>query len=990
MWKPAPENLVDSASTPLLLPDSAFSYSHQSTLSHLTALPNTAMKFRKSKTSGRHPLRLIAGMLGLLFLLQLGGLAPAMAQSEAREKIRLLSEALRARDNGDLPTAKSNLEALIRLAPDDESVQRLLAAVNNDLERRIQGQGGVYGQAANQSPEQAMGMPSTTAQQPANRSTAPGETTTTVSAPSRTAGGVSQTDAQRLLSEATQVQRQEQGSAEANVAQAEQMIDQGAFDAAENLLNATRNNLTGGMASAEILARIDTLRAELLLAKAESALDFNRLAEARSLIAQYEQQFGPSASSSELRTKLARSAGDPTRQDLTEISPDFIADQQRIEELLVVARAKLINGDIMGADQTINDILVIDPNNVPAKALKVRAAEALQATTYLNYESTREEMLNEVGDAWARPLIFEETSREETVLEGGSPILEKLSNIVIPRVTFNGELSRVIETLSELSVQYDTNEPDAQLRGVNIVLIDPTGNDPRVNISLRNLSLSRILDFVTKQVNYQFDVDQDAVIVSRGDSSGGNASLVTEFFPISRATVIRLTGFRSDQASASAAPVDPFSPQPVSVQASGPTVSEEEEALKSFFERAGVSFNTVPGATLAFDGTQLIVTQTTRNLERLRNILRRYDQTKQVEIEAKFLEVQQGDLEELGFQWGFFSDGQPTFDPTTGEPVLDSTGRPVLQYDTSFQTGNRSVNSAFSIDPETNGVTITGPAVGNNIFPGGPPATPNTVDLGSDVIGSLFNTVGIIDGDDVQLAIRALSRRTGSDLLSSPRLTVLSGKTAKITVAQELLYPESYGDIQLPSPGGSREGSVSTIAIGAGTPQDFVSRNVGVEMEVTPTVEDNDNISLLLEPKVTEFEGFVEYGGPSVAVGGDGTVVTVPSGFFQPIFSTRNVRTEVTIYDGATVVIGGLVREEVQTIEDKVPVMGDIPFVGRLFRSEGETAQKRNLMIFVTANLVSPGGSPSRQRLDRVEPNTLFQNPVIVTPGGSQLRSGGE
>ena len=178
----------------------------------------------------------------------------------------------------------------------------------------------------------------------------------------------------------------------------------------------------------------------------------------------------------------------------------------------------------------------------------------------------------------------------------------------------------------------------------------------------------------------------------------------------------------------------------------------------------------------------------------------------------------------------------------------------------------------------------------------------------------------------------------------------------------------------------------SSVAITAGTPQDFENRVVGVEMSVTPTVEEDDKITLDLEPRVTEFEGFVEYGGQSVAVNGS-SVVRVPSGFYQPIFSTRRVRTEVTIFDGATVVMGGLTREEVKTINDSVPVLGDIPFVGRAFRNEGESSEKRNLLIFVTANLLSPGGSPTRQRFNTVEPNSLFQNPIIVTPGGAASRS---
>jgi general secretion pathway protein D len=312
-----------------------------------------------------------------------------------------------------------------------------------------------------------------------------------------------------------------------------------------------------------------------------------------------------------------------------------------------------------------------------------------------------------------------------------------------------------------------------------------------------------------------------------------------------------------------------------------------------------------------------------------------------------------------------------------------------LDYTRQFGSQNRNLNDSFGISSSQSAITIDGAAVVENSAP----QLSNAIDLGSAVTNSLVQipkgwTVG---GYDADFAIRALARETGSDLMSAPKVTVLSGKRASITVAQELRYPESYGDIESTASssgsGGSGGGSggSAAISITAGTPQDFVTRNVGVEMSVTPNVENDDTISLILEPRVTEFEGFVEYGGPSVAITGD-TTVTVPAGFYQPIFSIREMSTEVTIFDGATVVMGGLTRDEVKSVSDGVPILGDIPGLGRLFKSEGETRQKRNLLIFVTANLVSPGGSPARQNYRNMNANSLFQNPSIVTPSGSTNR----
>jgi general secretion pathway protein D len=87
--------------------------------------------------------------------------------------------------------------------------------------------------------------------------------------------------------------------------------------------------------------------------------------------------------------------------------------------------------------------------------------------------------------------------------------------------------------------------------------------------------------------------------------------------------------------------------------------------------------------------------------------------------------------------------------------------------------------------------------------------------------------------------------------------------------------------------------------------------------------------------------------------------------------------------------MGGLTREEVKKVDDKVPFLGDLPIVGRLFRSKGESAQKRNLLIFVTANLVTPGGAPRRSQAKNIPANTAFQTPTLVNSGGVETRAGG-
>lgn len=103
----------------------------------------------------------------------------------------------------------------------------------------------------------------------------------------------------------------------------------------------------------------------------------------------------------------------------------------------------------------------------------------------------------------------------------------------------------------------------------------------------------------------------------------------------------------------------------------------------------------------------------------------------------------------------------------------------------------------------------------------------------------------------------------------------------------------------------------------------------------------------------------------------------------QPIFSTRKVTTAVTIWDGQTVVLGGLMREDVQKVQDKVPILGDIPLLGRAFRSNIDQHLKTNLVIFVTARIINPAGDPildQNEKEETVEPLPLPQAAVSTEP----------
>jgi general secretion pathway protein D len=239
--------------------------------------------------------------------------------------------------------------------------------------------------------------------------------------------------------------------------------------------------------------------------------------------------------------------------------------------------------------------------------------------------------------------------------------------------------------------------------------------------------------------------------------------------------------------------------------------------------------------------------------------------------------------------------------------------------------------------------------------------------------------------------------------MSAPSVTTKSGTRATMEVTREFIYPTEFDPPQLPQGGG---GNV-TLGGGGGTqiatpttPTAFEMRRTGVILEAEPTVgADGNTIELTLAPEVTEFDGFINYGSPILSpssssfqplTAGAGAILgyvplaqperlITPNTINQPVFSVRKVSTGVSIWDGQTVVLGGLIREDVQDVEDKIPVLGDLPFIGRLFRSESENHSKRNLMIFVTAHLIDPSG----QRVKNNQPaapaigGTVPGNPLL-------------
>jgi general secretion pathway protein D len=941
----------------------------------------------------------------------------------------LLAEALKARDEGNLQVAKEKFEAILAIDPKDMGANEGLTSVNAALAEASAAKQSADAKAA--APTDAAPAPAVT---PAPAATSALDEVASAhqnrfdevsraieAAKAKVAAGdlkraqeildgasgaiaaIPTAAAQKLrdaiaLAKQDLAVRRDAGSASAAQDEVKRLAKENsaalakqddAIDAAEKLLRkgtaesvdkaisdldaADRALGAESLSNKELKERIKETKGSALARRALIAIEARDMNRATTLVADYAKLKGEQDPAVlRLQKELASKRDNPTYRNIDELSPGVRNKDEKVNELLVKGRARYLYGDYQGALDAYREVLQYQPNNSESKAYQIRIRQMLSENSgQWNRGVTKGKLMELLDETWKLPEVFNRENTKSDLGNGNDPVTEKMKTIRLPEgfVARDEPLDRALTKLSSLSQTYDKDQ-----KGVNIVPVTDGGESPTVNLQLRDVTVFQALDYLCKRVGYSFSVSPSGIVEVRKDA--GDSLLDTQFFELTQAAVVKMTGQGLNTTAPGGAATNPFGG---AGGAAGPADGNPQEmAIKSFLTRSGVPFE--PPATLSFDGTRLIVTQSPKNLDRVKNIIRRYSDIKQVHIEAKFIEVEQKALNELGVNWSLTPNVAGNGGVTAGTN-LRSINRVFAQNNTAPK--NLTINSQIT---DASGNTT------NNLqtFPNVAPSFPGGMNLGS-IANTYSGTVNILSRETLALTIRAIEESAGSDLMSSPSLTVLDGKTAVIKVAQLLRYPQAYGDIQSNvGQGGGGNGGVlgaaqTSVAITAGTPQDFTVQEVGVTLEVTPTVAADDSIALNLKPKVTEFEGFVEYGGTSVALTG-GVTVTVPSGFFQPIFSTREVTTDVTVFDGATVVIGGLTREEVKTIDDKVPVLGSLPLIGAAFRSSGKSVAKRSLMVFVTANLVSPGGATLRSNHPGMRAGATFSNPTLISPGGAVYR----
>ncbi|WP_371189537.1 type II secretion system secretin GspD [Thalassotalea maritima] len=301
------------------------------------------------------------------------------------------------------------------------------------------------------------------------------------------------------------------------------------------------------------------------------------------------------------------------------------------------------------------------------------------------------------------------------------------------------------------------------------------------------------------------------------------------------------------------------------------------------------------------DTNTLVITAEPDMLRSLESVIRQLDVRRaQVLVEAIIVEVFESNGAQLGIQWGSAEGGFTQF--TNGVVPISgiAAGAVAAEGEKASQTTITNADGSIteSKNPDTRGdYTILAQLLGN-------------------VSGMMF---GLVD-DDWGAIVQAVSSDVNSNILATPSITTLDNEEAYFIVGQEV-----------PIITGSSTGSNNSNPF-----QTVDRKEVGIKLKVTPQVNEGTGVQLMIEQEVSSVSGAT---GVDIAI------------------NKREIKTTVMADHGSTVVLGGLIDEDVQESQQKVPLLGDIPILGHLFRSTGTTTRKRNLMVFLRPTILREGSA---------------------------------
>ena len=318
-------------------------------------------------------------------------------------------------------------------------------------------------------------------------------------------------------------------------------------------------------------------------------------------------------------------------------------------------------------------------------------------------------------------------------------------------------------------------------------------------------------------------------------------------------------------------------------QVSGTLTAAKEEA-----EGTVGSGREVVSIAASKHSNALIVTAPQDIMQSLQSVIEQLDiRRAQVHVEALIVEVAEGSNINFGVQWGSKDAGLMQFANGTQIPI-GTLGAAISAAKPQKGSTVISENGATTINPDTNGDLST---------------------LAQLLSGFSGTAVGVVKGDWMAL-VQAVKNDSSSNVLSTPSITTLDNQEAFFMVGQDV--PVLTG---------------STVGSNNSNPFNTVERKkVGIMLKVTPQINEGNAVQMVIEQEVSKVEGQTS---------------------LDVVFGERKLKTTVLANDGELIVLGGLMDDQAGESVAKVPLLGDIPLIGNLFKSTADKKEKRNLMVFI-------------------------------------------
>jgi general secretion pathway protein D len=693
----------------------------------------------------------------------------------------------------------------------------------------------------------------------------------------------------------------------------------------------------------QTIAGLTAVRMELARA-AQARGDYK---EARTQVGDVLRVDPTSAVAVEFKSKneklLAEQRGKIPSEEVRSEVPAIIEEQVKASTLVHDGKLLYEMGKLDEAEAKLEKAITKDPQNQAAAYYLSLVKEARQKTT------------GGLGQWLSTPAPHAQTN-----LIKRQAIVHMLDNIRLDQVAFDATpLSEVLRFLGD-----ESRKGDPEQRGINFILNQntdsgtsaaaatlgpdgrplPPGPAEQVDLSsiainlkypLTNIRLADVLDAIVKVADrpIKYSIEDYGVVFS-ARARQQSPPLYLRTFKVDPNTLLEGLHLSKRQ-----------------VETSGRDVVTR--ALRDCFARAGVDLDPArnPAKAVFFNDRQgmVVARATMQDLDIIEAVIQMLNYAPpQINLKCKVVAVSAGDTKALGFDW-YLGNMLMNSGLTGGQvgTAPSSNGVPTVANPLGVFSDNPSARATLT--PSTNTQPLT--------------SVTRLVNSPS------FTTTGILTDPQFTVLIKALEQRAGTELIAQPEATVLSGRQVLCKATEVHTVVKGIKDKALTPPGVTSTNKDENSVFGV-EPMEF-----GVELDMKPTVlEDGYTIRMPVAATVLSFLGYDDAPTNRVAayVNGKWEWVTPP----LPCIRIQQMASTANVHDGQTLVLGGLVSERIIAFKDQVPVLGELPVVGRLFRSESKNTQKRDLLIFVTPTIIDPAGN----RVHSPDENPSSPNEIPAQP----------